>query len=69
MARHKYKIGQRVSFSPGRTSLAASGRDYKVVRLLPEQNGLNQYRIKSIAETFERMALESELAAYMRLET
>jgi hypothetical protein len=64
MARHKYKVGQRVSFSPGRTSMAASGRDYKVIQLLPEQNGQNQYRIKSIAETHERMAIETELAAF-----
>ena len=64
MARHKYKIGQRVSFTPGRTTMAASGREYKVIRQLPEQNGQNQYRIKSIAETFERMAVEGELAAF-----
>ena len=60
---HKYKIGQKVSFTPSRTTLAGQTRDYKIVRLLPAQQGQNQYRIKSIAEDFERMVIEDELSA------
>jgi hypothetical protein len=63
LAIHKYKIGQRVNFTPSKTTLTASNREYKVIRLLPALQGQNQYRIKSIAEDFERMVIEDELAA------
>jgi len=59
---HTYKIGQMVHFSPGRASMAATSREYKIVRLLPPEGGQNLYRIKGIAETFERMARESDLS-------
>lgn len=62
MALHKFKIGQSVNFAPGRRSMIASSREYKVVRLLPAENGQLQYRIKGIAETFERIATEAELS-------
>lgn len=65
MAAHKFKIGQSVSFSPGRTSMSATARDYKIVRLLPAENGQPQYRIKGISEPFERTALETELTRRM----
>jgi hypothetical protein len=61
--RHKYKIGQAVDLSPGRWSLPASSREYKIVRLLPIEGGERMYRVKSEAETFERIAKESELTA------
>ena len=63
MAVHKYKIGQRVNFTPSKTTLAATVRDYKIIRLLPALQGQNQYRIKSMAEDFERMVIEDELTA------
>jgi hypothetical protein len=62
MAVHKYKIGQTVSYSPGRSAMAASSREYKIIRLLPPEDGQNLYRIKGISETFERMARESDLS-------
>lgn len=62
MAAHKYKIGQTVSYSPGRSAMAASSREYKIIRLLPPEDGQNLYRIKGISETFERMARESDLS-------
>ncbi len=62
MAIHLFKVGQTVTFSPGRTSMAASSREYKIVRLLPPEEGQNLYRIKGIAETFERNAKESDLS-------
>jgi hypothetical protein len=62
MSSHKYKIGQVVHFMPGRSSMSATSREYKVTRLLPPENGQNQYRIKGISETFERVAKESDLA-------
>jgi hypothetical protein len=62
MAHHKYKVGQLVDFSPSRSGMPTSGRQYEVVRLLPVEAGPLLYRIKSKAETFERMARESELS-------
>jgi hypothetical protein len=35
---------------------------YKVVRLLPLENGEHQYRIKCTTETFERVATEAQLS-------
>ena len=59
---HKYKVGQLVDFMPGRAAMQASARQYKIVRLLPLENGEHQYRIKCTTETFERMAAESQLS-------
>ena len=65
--RHKYKVGQAVDLSPGRWSVPASSRAYKIVRLLPIEGGHLMYRVKSEAETFERIAKESELTARAKL--
>jgi hypothetical protein len=62
MASHKFKVGQLVDYSPGRLGMPAWSREYKIVRLLPAEGGDNQYRIKSVAETFERIAKESQLS-------
>ncbi len=59
---HKYKVGQSVRYAPGRSVMVASSREYKIVKLLPADSGENQYRIKGVAETFERMARESDLS-------
>jgi hypothetical protein len=59
--RHKYKVGQAVDFRPGRLGFPASSREYKNLRLLPFEGGDRLYRIKCAAETFERVAKESEL--------
>ena len=62
MALHKYKIGQVVQFSPGRSSMQAGAGKYTVVRLLPPEDGQNLYRIKGVSEAFERMAKETDLS-------
>jgi hypothetical protein len=59
--KHKYKVGQQVDFMPGRTAMHSSSSHYKILQLLPAENGVFQYRIKSASETFERMATESQL--------
>jgi len=65
--RHKYKVDQAVDLRPGRWGLPASSRAYKIVRLLPVEGGECMYRVKSEAETFERIAKESELTARAKL--
>ena len=61
MAQAKFKVGQMVDFNPARATIPASTREYKVLRLLPIEGGEQKYRIKTIAEQFERIAKESEL--------
>jgi hypothetical protein len=58
---HKFKVGQMVDFVPSKSGVPASARSYKVLSLLPTEGGERLYRIKTIAEAFERIARESEL--------
>ncbi len=60
MAAHKFKVGQRVTLIPGFGRMSGSG-DYKILMLLPATEGQNQYRVKSAAETFERVVKEMDL--------
>jgi len=46
---------------PSRAGVPASARAYKILQLVPHDVGERQYRIKTIAEAFERVAKESEL--------
>lgn len=62
MARHKFKIGQRVSYSPGKLTMSTSSSEFKIVRQLPSETGECMYRIKSDREPFERVARESEIS-------
>ncbi len=58
---HKYSAGQSVYFSSQFPNNAARG-PYKIVRRLPiERDNRLSYRIKSTAETFERIAEEHQL--------
>lgn len=61
MLPHKFKTGQDVYFSAGKGSLLGVSSRYKIVRQLPVEGGEIRYRIKSQAESFERVAKESEL--------
>jgi hypothetical protein len=59
---HKFSIGTDVYYEPTFGNAAARGR-YKVVRQLPIENDNRlSYRIKSIAEQFERIAEEHQLS-------
>jgi hypothetical protein len=62
MSAHKYKVGQQVEFRPSRSAIPAASRDYKVMRLLPADGEDLLYRIKSVAEPFDRIAKERELS-------
>jgi hypothetical protein len=63
MASHKFKVGQSVRFTPRKMALPAGAQAYTILRVLPAEGGEYHYRIKSVYEHFERMALESELSA------
>jgi hypothetical protein len=60
---HKFNIGQIVEIEPGVLRLSAPG-PYQIRHLVPASDRDPSdpcYRIKSIAEKHERVALESEL--------
>ena len=58
---HRFKIGDSVRMASTMSARTASAHQFKVVRQLPERGGEVQYRIKSDAEAFERVAVESAL--------
>jgi hypothetical protein len=59
---HKYAMGQNVYYEPTFGNAAARGK-YKVVRALPVENDNRlSYRIKSLTESFERIAEEHQLS-------
>jgi hypothetical protein len=59
---HKYAAGQDVYYEPTFGNAAARGK-YTVVRTLPMENDSRvSYRIKSLAENFERIAEEHQLS-------
>ena len=63
MAGRKFKEGQSVGFTPRKMTIPAGGQAYTIVRVVPAEGGEYHYRIKSVYERFERMALESQLSA------
>ena len=62
MVVHKFKVGDRLKFSPSRWSMRSQEAQCLVVRLLPAEAGESQYRVKCSNEPFERIVRESELA-------
>ena len=59
---HKYSTGQDVYYEPQYGNNASRGK-YKIIRQLPiEGDRRLSYRIKSTAETFERIAEEHQLS-------
>lgn len=61
MAPHAFAVGQRVIFAPGRQDANVPRGAYTVTRLLPLDNGEQQYRVKSAGDTHERVVRESQL--------
>jgi hypothetical protein len=57
---HKYKLGQTVELLRQDTLLKPLGV-FEVVRLMPTEHGVRQYRIRSRADGHERVVIESEI--------
>ena len=57
---HKFHLGQAVEFKPPRGIFAPRG-PYVVTAKLPDRDGAFEYRIRSVSETHERLARETEL--------
>ena len=62
MAEHKFSVGQTVEYSPGQRGMMAVAGSYKIMKLLPPENGQLLYRIKCGSEPYERVAQEPELS-------
>jgi len=60
VAAQKFKIGQKVGLLPRNMQMQAIG-DFKIVTLMPPSDGENQYRVKGMAEPFERVVKESDI--------
>ena len=58
---HKYKIGQSVRYESNFLRRIGANASFKILKLLPPQDGHKQYRIKSVSEAHERIAKENEL--------
>jgi len=61
MTNHKYKVGQRVTFTGPIRNNSPSGV-YEILKLLPTDADRIQYRIKSPHEAHERVIGEEHLA-------
>ena len=61
MQTHKYQVGETVFYTSGMAGRGNGTGSYQVVRLLPPDGNDFQYRIKSLAESYERVAKESQL--------
>jgi hypothetical protein len=59
---HKYEVGQVVNFTPGKSNLETSPGLYEIVRQLPPDGSENQYRVRSVEDSHERVVMESQLA-------
>jgi hypothetical protein len=59
-AEHKFQIGQLLTLVPNRYGSHRLGR-FKVVALLPQEHGVNYYRLKSVLDGHGRIATENEL--------
>ena len=61
MLEHKFRVGQAVFFSPGRGVDHRSKGPYTIVRLLPIEGDVPQYRVRNNEDGQERMVHEGEL--------
>jgi len=59
---HKFKTGQMVIYSASRPGGSNGNARFEIVRLLPAEHGINYYRLKSVLDGHERVAMESELS-------
>jgi hypothetical protein len=58
---HKFKVNQAVELVARDLKVKTSSR-FAIVRPLPTEHGVLQYRIKSLTDGHERVVSESELA-------
>lgn len=62
MTPHKFRIGQTVTMTARRYEATPTG-SFSIVRAMPTENGMKQYRIRSEADGHERIVSEAELSS------
>ena len=62
MALPKFRNGQKVLITLNKRVAQASGM-FQIGRVLPEQDGVNQYLVKSTVDGHQRVVAEYEIAA------
>ena len=66
MDSHMYRVGQTVRFNKINRGLALGVTPagiFRVVSLLPETQGRNQYRLESTQDLHQRVAVETEISS------
>jgi hypothetical protein len=63
MVAHRFVVGQSVRLSDRRGLSSKAAETYRVTRTLPARDNSPQYRIRSDAESYERVAKEDILEA------
>jgi hypothetical protein len=61
MVVQKFETGQTVKLIPSPYIRNHQG-EFEILRVLPEEHGMYQYRIKSITDGVVRVVMESEIA-------
>ena len=61
MTAHKFSAGQKVKLIPSPYIRNSQG-DFEILRVLPEEHEMHQYRIKSATDGVVRVVMESEIA-------
>ncbi|MCW3474232.1 hypothetical protein [Limobrevibacterium gyesilva] len=61
MTLHKFAVGERVEFSPGRFDGNVPRGTYTIARQLPSETPDLQYRVKNVRDSHERVVRESQL--------
>ena len=64
--RHKFAVGEKVEFLPGRNDLHVPPGLYTIVRQLPVEANDCQYRVKNVRDGHERVMRESQFAERLR---
>jgi hypothetical protein len=62
MSIHKFKIGQNLRLTARLMGGSERSQFCKVVRLLPQEDGQPQYRVKCVDENVERVVKEFALS-------
>lgn len=61
MQTHKFAVGQKLAFSPGRFEHQQAPGPFEVTRLLPSEGTELQYRVRNANSGQERVVRESQL--------
>ena len=61
MSVQKFNVGQKVEFLPGSLDGNVPRGTYTVTRVLPEEQGSRNYRVKHVLDGHERVVRESQL--------